>query len=238
MSADAEERTAHYAAREIAGEDVVFVGIGAPSVAAVLAKRTHAPDATLVYESGVYDADPSGPPSSTGSPEVVEGAGRISDMLSVFGDLQAGRFDVAVLSAAQVDVRGNLNSSVLAPDGAAPRYLVGSGGAHDITTLVDRLVVVMGHDRRRIVDEVDFVTSPRRGGPGRTTVLVTPEARFEATDAGLVLTGVRAGRDPDEVVAELGLTSTVSVLADSEQLGDPDDDSLRVQRAFLAGRRG
>ena len=126
-------------------------------------------------------------------------------MLSVFGDLQAGRFDVAVLSAAQVDVRGNLNSSVLAPDGAAPRYLVGSGGAHDITTLVDRLVVVMGHDRRRIVDEVDFVTSPRRGGPGRTTVLVTPEARFEATDAGLVLTGVRAGRDPDEVVAELGL---------------------------------
>lgn len=238
MKAGAEERAAHHAAREIGGEDVVFVGIGAPSVAAVLAKRTHAPDSTLIYESGVYDANPSGPPTSTGSPEVVEGAARISDMLSVFADLQAGRFDVAVLSAAQVDVRGNLNSSVIAPGSESPRLLVGSGGAHDISTLVDRLVIVMAHDRRRIVDEVDFVTSPRRGGPDRSTILVTSEARFDVTDAGLVLTGVRAGRDPDEVVAELALITPVTLRDPLEQLSEPGDDSLQAQRAFMAGSRG
>lgn len=234
----AEQRTAHQAGREIGGEDVVFVGIGEPSAAAVLAKRTHAPEATLVYESGVYGACPAAPPTSTGSPEVVDGALRISDMLSVFGDLQAGRFDLALLSAAQVDVRGNLNSSLLTPTGRAPRHLVGSGGAHDISSLVARLVVVVAHDSRRVVDRVDFVTSPRRHGPGRHTLLVTPEARLEATDDGLVLVGVRAGRDPEAVIAELGLTTPVTVPSDPEQLVDPDEHSVAVLREFVGSGRG
>jgi len=40
------------AARALRNEDVCFVGIGMPSAASNLARLTHAPDITLIYESG------------------------------------------------------------------------------------------------------------------------------------------------------------------------------------------
>jgi acyl CoA:acetate/3-ketoacid CoA transferase beta subunit len=36
----------------------VFVGIGAPCLAAMIAKRTHSPNLELIFESGVIGADP------------------------------------------------------------------------------------------------------------------------------------------------------------------------------------
>ena len=139
--ATAEERMIVAAAAEIADGDIVFVGIGVPSLAAVLAKRTHAPHATLVYESGVVDSLPPVPPLSTGSPSVIDGAALAGGCLEVFGALQAGRLDVGILSAAQMDRHGNLNSTVIG-DYAAPRLrMVGSGGAHDIASLIGRSVI-------------------------------------------------------------------------------------------------
>ena len=46
------------AAREIVDDQVCFVGIGVPSLAAMAAKRHHAPNMVLVYESGAIDANP------------------------------------------------------------------------------------------------------------------------------------------------------------------------------------
>ena len=107
-------RLALAAARELVDGEVCFVGIGNPSDAALLAKHSHAPEMTLIYESGVVDSDPtSKPPLSTGSPSVAQGAKMIADGLAVFSELQAGRIDVGLLSAAQVDPRGNLNSTVM-----------------------------------------------------------------------------------------------------------------------------
>ena len=39
------------ASRALKGDDVCFVGIGAPSAACNVARLTHAPDITLIYES-------------------------------------------------------------------------------------------------------------------------------------------------------------------------------------------
>lgn len=197
-------RIALAASRELADGESCFVGIGIPSDAALLARRSHAPRLGLIYESGVFGADPPGPPLSTGSPEIVEGAAMITDGLTAFGELQAGRISCAMLSAAQVDRFGNLNSTVIGPYATPKLRMVGSGGAHDIACLAQRLIVVMPHDPRRFVERVDFSTSPGAGtdegdrrrslglGPG-PTVLITGRGRFEMTGDGWQLSATLPG---------------------------------------------
>lgn len=176
------------AALELADRETCFVGIGVPSLAAMLAKRTHAPNLVLIYESGAIDANPPIAPLSTGSPSVTADTTMIGDCLDVFGDLQAGRIDVGLLSAAQIDRHGNLNSTVIGDYRKPKLRMVGSGGAHDIASLANRVVIVMPHDPRRFVASVDFITSPGflngggersrcglRGGPH---AVITGRGRF------------------------------------------------------------
>ena len=147
-------------AQEIADGDICFVGVGVPSLAAMVAKRTSAPNARLVYESGAIDSNPLRPPLSTGSPEVVERTAMLGRCLDVFAMLQAGRFELGLLSAAQVDRLGNLNSTAIGRYESPRLRLVGSGGAHDIASLARETVIIMPHDPRRFVEAVDFATSP------------------------------------------------------------------------------
>ena len=186
------------AAREIRDGEVCFVGIGVPSLAAMAAKRHHAPHAVLIYESGAIDADPPKPPLSTGSPSVVANTAMTASCLGVFALLQQGRIDRGLLSAAQVDRHGNLNSTRLNRADRPPLRLVGSGGAHDIALLARDVLIMMPHDRRRFVDTVDFATSPGLRAPGTArgagpTCLVTPRARFTFTAGELTLDAVAAG---------------------------------------------
>ena len=44
--------------RCLANGDVVATGLGLPQVACVLAKRTHAPNLTMILEIGVIDPEP------------------------------------------------------------------------------------------------------------------------------------------------------------------------------------
>lgn len=138
----------------------VFVGIGAPCAAAMLAKRNHAPNIELIFESGVIGASPDYLPLSTGSPAVSRGAYMIGSMLDVFAKLQRGEVDVGLLSGAQVDRFGNLNSTVIGQYEAPKVRLPGSGGAHDIAALSNEVIILMPHDPRRFVEAVSFVTSP------------------------------------------------------------------------------
>jgi glutaconate CoA-transferase, subunit B len=164
--------------------DTCFVGIGIPSLAAMLAKHSHAPGLVLIYESGAVDADPAIPPLSTGSPCIPDSAVMIGDCLDVFGDLQAGRIDVGLLSAAQVDRFGNLNSTVIGDYRSPKLRLVGSGGAHDIASLAPKTIILMPHQPRRFVAFVDFVTSP-----GTTDWEGRPHPRRENTGPSELVTG-------------------------------------------------
>ena len=196
------------AAGMLADAEVCFVGIGTPSQAAVLAKLTHAPLLTLLYESGVADTIPPRPPLSTGDPAVIADTAFAGDCLSVFGALQAGRIDVGVLSAAQVDRRGNLNSTVIGNYSQPKVRLVGSGGAHDIATLAGRVITLMPHDPRRFVERVDFVTSPGHPAPDEGTGLVgggpqavvTPRATFTFVDGDMTLAVLQPGFSVDDAV--------------------------------------
>src|SRR5437016_8679791 len=103
---------ASVAARELVDGEVVFVGIGLPNLACNLARRTHAPELVLIYESGAVGAQPTRLPVSIGDPALVAGASMVCGMADLFqGVLQNGRIDVGFLGAAQVDRFGNVNTT-------------------------------------------------------------------------------------------------------------------------------
>ena len=118
------------AAREIKDGDVVFVGIGLPNLACNLARATHAPNMTLIYESGAVGAVPDRVPPSIGDPALVTGSLMVTSMADVFQSfLQNGKIQVGFLGGAQVDKSGNINTTVVGPYDAPKVRLPGSGGA-------------------------------------------------------------------------------------------------------------
>jgi glutaconate CoA-transferase subunit B len=156
------------AARALTNDDICFVGIGLPSAACNLARLTHAPRLTLVYESGTIETRPTVLPLSIGDGELCETALTTVSVPEMFQYwLQGGRMTVGFLGGAQVDRYGNLNSTVVG-DYAKPKVrLPGSGGATEISTSCQRIYIVMRHGARSFVDRLDFVTSLGHGPSGR-----------------------------------------------------------------------
>lgn len=154
------EMMAVAAARALKNEDVCFVGIGAPSTACNLARLTHAPNITLIYESGTIGAKPDVLPLSIGDPELSETALTTVSVPEMFRYwLQGGRISIGFLGGAQIDRFGNINSSVIGNYEHPKVRLPGGGGAPEIASLCGQTYVVMRHARRSFVEQVDFITS-------------------------------------------------------------------------------
>src|SRR5947199_8153511 len=132
------------AARRLRDGDVCFVGIGLPSLAANLARATHAPNCVLIYESGTIGAKPKRLPLSIGDGELAETADAVVSVPEMFAYwLQGRRIGVGFLGAAQIDRHGNLNSTVIG-DYAAPKVrLPGGGGAPEIAPSVGNVSVML-----------------------------------------------------------------------------------------------
>lgn len=163
------EMMAVVAARELRDGEVVFVGIGLPNLACNLARATHAPNLTLIYESGAVGAEPERLPVSIGDPSLVTGSLMVCGMADVFQCLlQNGRIEVGFLGGAQIDRYGNLNTTVVGEYGHPTVRLPGSGGAAEIAIHARRTVVISRLSRRAFPAEVDFVTSPGHRVGGRT----------------------------------------------------------------------
>ncbi len=155
------------AARVLKNDDVCFVGIGAPSVACNLARLTHAPDITLIYESGAIGTKPDVLPLSIGDPELSETALTTVSVPEMFQYwLQGGRISVGFLGGAQLDRFGNINSSVIGRYEQPKVRLPGGGGAPEIASLCGQTYVVMQQTRRTFVERVDFITSFGHGAGG------------------------------------------------------------------------
>src|SRR6202050_1396970 len=154
------------AARLLKDEDVCFVGIGLPSAACNLARLTHAPGITLIYESGTIGTKPVVLPLSIGDGELCATALTTVSVPEVFRYwLQGGRISVGFLGGAQVDRFGNLNKTVIG-DYARPRVrLPGSGGATEIAMSCAQIYIIMRQGSRSFVKQLDFLTTL---GHGRT----------------------------------------------------------------------
>ncbi len=200
------------AARRLTTERVCFVGIGLPNIACALAKRTVNPGLELVYESGVYGADPVRLPLSIGDPTLASGASAVTGMFQLFAYyLQGGMVDVAFLGAAQIDPVGNINTTVIG-DYAAPQVrLPGSGGACEIGINAGKLFVVMRQSARSFVPVVDFVTTTGHPPGGRPhgwgagpTLVVTQLGVYEFTGGRMQVESIHPGVALDDVRAACG----------------------------------
>ena len=152
------------AAREIHDGEVVFVGMRLPLLAFALAKRTHAPNATGLFENGLMRDTPSAELLYTmGDAPNITGAQWATRMLNIMGLLAQGRADLGFIGGAEIDRFGNLNTSRIGDWEHPTVKLPGSGGGADIASLAGRLAVILAHDRRRFRERVDFITSPGYG---------------------------------------------------------------------------
>ena len=168
MTWSASEMMTVAAARALTNQDICFVGIGLPSAACNLARLTHAPRLTLVYESGTLETKPNVLPLSIGDGELCETALTTVSVPEMFQYwLQGGRITVGFLGGAQVDRYGNLNSTVIGEYKHPKVRLPGSGGATEISTSCQRVYIVMRHGRKSFVEKLDFLTSLGHGRTGR-----------------------------------------------------------------------
>ena len=223
----ADEMMAVAAARRLTDDNVYFVGIGLPSVAANLARHTHAPGCTLIYESGTIGAKPAELPLSIGDGELAETADAVVSVPEIFSYwLQSGRIDVGFLGAAQIDRHGNLNSTVIGSYDAPEVRLPGGGGAPEIALGVEQVFVMLRHTRRAFVERLDFTTSLG----DNLRVVITDLGILERRDGELALVSKHAGVDVDDVRGATGWE--LRVAGDVGETDPPTDDELNALRAL------
>lgn len=230
------------AARSLRGHRTCFVGIGAPSAAANLARRLYEPGLVLIYESGTIGAKPTVLPLSIGDGELAETADSVVSVPEIFAYwLQAGRIDVGFLSAAQIDRFANLNSTVIGGYDRPSVRLPGAGGAPEIAAAARETLIVMRHRREAFVEKLDFVTSPgflgggrqrerggmTGGGPSRViTDLGVLEPDRETRE--LTLVSVHAGVRPEAVRdATQWPLNVAEAVAETDAVSDEELEALR-----------
>jgi len=218
------ERMVLRAAREIQEGETVFVGTRLPLLAYLVAKATHAPHAVALYENGLIREEAARELLFTmGDPPNILNATSASTTLDVMGMMSAGRVDLGLLGGAEVDRFGNVNSTEVAGEGGRMTRLPGSGGAADIASLARRTVILLAHEKRRLVERVRFRTSPGYGDgpgfrervglpPGGPTAVVTTHAvfRFDRALAEGYLYEVYPGVTVDHVLVGMSFTPRIA----------------------------
>ncbi|MBE8539999.1 CoA-transferase [Geoglobus acetivorans] len=227
-------------AREFRNGEVAFIGTGIPMVAGMLAKLTHAPDLTIIFEAGAADPELEHLPMSVGEPRTFRMAGIAAGLFDIFSLTQRGRVDVGVIGGAQVDKFGNVNSTCIGDYGNPAVRFPGSGGAGDIACLCKRTVILMPHEKRRFVEKVDYLTSPgwidgpdgrnraglQWGGPS-AVITTMGVIRFEEKTKKPYLESYHPGLTPEEVLENTGFEIDVSKAIETEP---PTEEEIWILR--------
>lgn len=234
------------AARALTSDTVCFVGIGLPSTAANLARRLHAPDCVLIYESGCIGSKPRMLPLSIGDGELGDTADAVVSVPEIFAYwLQAGRIDVGFLGGAQLDKFGNINSTVIGSYEHPKTRLPGAGGAPEIATSAKAVYVIIRQSKRAFVDTCDFRSSIGFGdGPGHrerlglrgggTKLIVTDLGLLEPDPVSceLVMTALHPGITRQQAIDATGWVLQFS--NDCRETAPPTSDELAVLAALRA----
>jgi glutaconate CoA-transferase, subunit B len=228
----ADEMMTVAAARQLSDGEVCFVGIGLPSTVANLARRTHAPGLVLVYESGTIGTKPRTIPLSIGDGELADTADSVVSVPEIFNYwLQPGRIDVGFLGAAELDRRGDINTTVIGPYETPRVRLPGAGGAPEIARSSGRVVVIMRHSPRALVERVGFRTS--LGDRVATVITDIGVLGRDPERDELVLTALHPGSTADQARAATGWD--LAVAADVAETEAPTDAELGALRRLVAG---
>jgi glutaconate CoA-transferase subunit B len=234
------------AARRLRSARSVFIGVGRPSTAAILAREIFNPGLVLVYESGAIGAKPRRVPLSIGDGELAETADAVVSVPEMFNYwIGAGRIDVAFLGAAQIDRFANLNSTVIGEYERPRTRLPGAGGAPEIAAGCGEVVIVAPHGRRTFVERLDFLSTvgfgdgpgarERLGFRGRGPSAVVTDLCVLEPDPGskeLTLTQLHPGVTVDQV--RQATSWDLAVAAAPRTTEPPGEDDVRALRELLA----
>jgi len=190
------------AARSLEDGAAVAVGTGAPCAAAMLAQKAHSPNLVIIFEAGGIAPLLPTMPISVGDSRTFYKAVMASGMCEVMETLARGMVDYCFLGGAQIDMYGNINSTVIG-DWEHPKVrFPGSGGANDFGSMAWNIMVITPQDSRRFVERVSFVTTPGYlDGPG---------SREQA--------GLAAGTGPHKVITNMAVMGF-----------DPESKRMRVE---------
>ncbi|MCP5367847.1 MAG: CoA-transferase [Hyphomicrobiales bacterium] len=206
------------AAREIQDGERIFVGMRLPITAYGVARLTHAPNAVGLFESGVARYAPADGMLYTmcDGPNQL-GAAWTTGLIQIMGLLSGGRIHAGFIGGAEIDRYGNINTSYIGDIDAPKVKLPGSGGAPDIAAMAERLIIIMNHQKHRLVEKVDYITSPgfltggdarkRAGLPGGgPAAVITDRAilRPYGPDNELHLASIHPDHTVDEIRANTG----------------------------------
>jgi glutaconate CoA-transferase subunit B len=233
------------AARELKNGEVVFVGIGLPNLACNLARRLHAPELVLIYESGAVGAVPDRLPLSIGDPCLATDSISVCSMVEVFNYyLQGGLIDVGFLGGAQVDRFGNINSTVIGNYDHPKVRLPGSGGACEIAIHAKKIILVLKQSRQSFPERIDFITSPgfldktnqrkKYHMPGKGPALVITDFGvygFSPRTYEMVLTEIHPEISLDRVKENIGWE--VKVSRRLQTTVPPTEEEIRIIRQEL-----
>lgn len=246
VSYTADEMMTVAAARMLRNGSVCFVGIGLPSIAANLARLTHAPDAVLVYESGPIGAKPLVLPLSIGDGNLAETADTVVSTPEIFRYwLQGGRVDVGFLGAAQLDRFANINTTVVGAYDKPKVRLPGAGGAPEISSSAKEVLIVVKQSKRTFVEKLDFVTSvgfltggtsrEEAGLRGKGPVAVITDLcimRPDLVTKELMVSTIHPGVDRETIVANTGWRVRFAEQCNETQ--EPRETELQVLRDLKA----
>ena len=179
------------AAREIRNDDIVFCGTGISMLAAMAAKNIHAPESVIFFETGAIDSRLEDLPLAVADPRIMYRSSSNAGLLEAFGTMQnqhTGRHVVGILGAAQIDIYGNLNSTVIGDYEEPDVRFSGSGGACDVASFVSRSIIFMTQEKRKFKTCLDYLTTPGYlDGPGAREKADLP------------------GGGPDKVITNMGM---------------------------------
>ncbi|OJF94094.1 CoA-transferase subunit beta [Pararhizobium antarcticum] len=234
------------AARALTNDDVCFVGIGAPSAACNVARLTHAPDITLIYESGTVGTKPDVLPLSIGDGELSDTALFTVPVPEMFRYwLQGGRITTGFLGGAQIDKFANLNTTVVGPYDKPKVRLPGGGGAPEIASNCGRIFITMALSNRGFVEKLNFITSMGHGEGGDhrarlgmktkgPTRVVTDLCIFEPDPVSKELTVVSIHKDVTREQVQENCGWTVKFADHVEDTPVPTETELAVLRDINA----
>jgi glutaconate CoA-transferase subunit B len=231
-------------ARELKDGEIVGVGLGLPVIASFLAKRTHAPNITLLFELGVIDPEPIHTGVGLADPRIWYRAKVLSSFVDMLGTvLHKGLVDVGFLGGLEIDAYGNLNTTLLGDPRGKFRHFTGSGGANDIASCARRTIVIIRHEARKLNEAVTFLTSPGYlrghgdreaagllGGPSR---VITDKAIFDFDPESKRMrpASIHPGATREEVLANMNFQL---VLPDDLPITEPPTaEQIRLIRVEI-----
>ncbi len=244
MNYKATELMAVAGSKELLEGQNVVVGLGLPQVATLLAKYTHAPNLNIILEIGVLNPSPEEPSIGIADPRMWYKATYYSSYLGVMGNmLQRGEVDVGFLGGLEIDQYGNLNSTQINnPDGTM-RHFTGSGGANDIASYAQSTVVIMPHQKRKMPEKVQYITSTgylegddsrsKSGLKGKGPLrLITDMAvlGYDQETGRMQVESLHPGVKLEEVQENTGFELLVK---DTRETPAPSEEQLRLLREVI-----